>query len=434
MTTEITLRILLSLLNVLIGLGLGFFLRRQLVLRLKKRKLNNGLTQTLGVIVVLLPLLIAVGAAASIATNGLDQLLQLLPQLTGGAIIQESTSPLTTEIILRIFLSVLVVLAGLGLGLFFRLQLVRRLKKTVLDNWLTQTLGVVIVLPPLLVAAVASTGIATNGLNQLLQFWAQLTGGTTQQDIHNTIWKFVWSVVIIVLSIGVARTLSKLTLRGLGEHRLDINTRIVISRVSYILVLLFSVFWIFALWQIEITLPVAVLGTLTVAITFSIQDILKDLVAGLYILIERPFFIGDQIHTDVYTGRVVAVELRATRLRLTSGEDITIPNAMVFSGVVINNSRYAERRATVVITLPLVDFSRSETQSSIMACLKGIEEVLAKPEPGVSVSGITGENVELTVRFWITNGQLATVTDVVYALRMLLPHADLAVTENAGDV
>jgi hypothetical protein len=42
--------------------------------------------------------------------------------------------------------------------------------------------------------------------------------------------------------------------------------------------------------------------------------------------------------------------------------------------------------------------------------------------------------VELTLRFWIANGQLATVTNVVYALRTLFPSADLSVKETAGDV
>jgi small conductance mechanosensitive channel len=185
---------------------------------------------------------------------------------------------------------------------------------------------------------------------------------------------------------------------------------------------------------VAIALPVAVLGTLTIAVTFSVQDILKDLVAGLYILVEHPFFIGDQISTASYTGQVVAVELRATRLRLVSGEEVTIPNALVFGGVVINNSRYTERRATLLVTLPLVDFARDETPGRLVSCVKEHAEVIEKPEPTVTVSGIIGERVELTLRFWIANGQLVTVTEVVYSLRTLFPSADLAVKETAGDI
>ena len=338
---------------------------------------------------------------------------------------------------LRIIFSILLILVGLVIGLILRRMLVRRLKRTVLDDWLVQILGAIPVLLALLLAVAGAPGILTNGFKQLQELWQWLidTTGTSPHDVYDFGKNVVLSLLIIVFAIGGARTLSKLTLRGIGENRLAFNLRIVLNRVSYILVLAIAVFWILALWQISIELPVAVLGTLTVAISFSIQDILKDLVAGVYILLERPFFIGDQIRTDQYTGQVEAVELRATRLRLVSGEDVSIPNALIFGGIVINNSRYAERRATILITLPLEDFSREETPQKILGCLQELgEKVLAKPEPCVSVSGIMNENVELTLRFWVLTGQLATVTDVVYALRTLLSHANLSVKETAGEI
>jgi small-conductance mechanosensitive channel len=339
-------------------------------------------------------------------------------------------------ITLRIIFAIVIVLAGLGIGLWLRVLLVNRLKKTVLDDWLTQTLGVIIVLPTLLIFAVVAAGVVTNGVSQLQAFWKSLSLalGVQDMDILHFAQNGAWSLVIIIFAIGVARTFSKLTMRGIGEHRLDPNLRILIHRTSYLIVLLVAIFWILAIWQVAVALPVAVLGTLTLAITFSVQDILKDLVAGLYILVEHPFFIGDQINTASYTGQVVAVELRATRLRLVSGEEVTIPNALVFGGIVINNSRYTERRVTLTIMLPLEVFERDETPGRIVACVKEQTEVIEKPEPIVTMSGITGERVELTLRFWIANGQLATVTNVVYALRTLFPSADLSVKEAAGDV
>ena len=340
------------------------------------------------------------------------------------------------EATIRIILSIGVSLVGLVIGLFLRRLVVRRLKKTVLDDWLIHALGIIVVLPPLLIAVAGSTSIATSSLDLLNSIWQwifKLTG-VQSKDLFGVGENILWTLVIAIFAIGVARTFSKLIMRGIAEHRLDLNVRILINRITFILVMLIAAFWVLSVWQVAIALPVAVLGTLTVAITFSIQDILKDLVAGIYILLEHPFFIGDQISTDKYTGKVVAVELRATRLRLVSGEDVTIPNALVFGGVVTNNSRYPERRATIMVTLPLEDFSRDEIPAQMTGRMQELEGVLLKPEPTVAVSGITGERVELTVRFWVNNGQLATVTDVVYALRTLLPTADLSVKETAGDV
>lgn len=343
---------------------------------------------------------------------------------------------MTNNLLIRILLSILIVFIGLAIGLVLRSFLLRRLKKTVLDDWLTQLLGAVVLLIPLVVAMAGSSGIVTNGLNQLGYLWQQLNLfiNARPQDVRDFARNVLFSLFILFISIGCARTFSRITRRGLNGNHLALNIRILINRITYILVLLIAIFWILSIWQVEIVLPVAVLGTLTVAVTFSVQDILKDLVAGLYLLIERPFFIGDQINTGTYTGKVEAIELRATRLRLVSGEEITIPNALVFGGVVINNSRYAERRTTVVITISLEDFSREETPARIIGMLQELEGVLPKPEPTLAVSGIIDTNIELTLRFWIATGQLATVSDVVYALRTLLPPANLAVKEAAGDV
>ncbi len=184
----------------------------------------------------------------------------------------------------------------------------------------------------------------------------------------------------------------------------------------------------------------AVLGTLTVAITFAIQDILKDLVAGFYILMERPFHIGDQItigdetKPPTHTGVVEDVQIRATKLRIVSGEQVTVPNSLIFGGIVINNSFYGERRATISVTLPQEEFVKDETADQIIKALKEIEAVIPKPEPAVMITGYTGNSITLAVRYWVANRQQAAISEVIYSLRKVLPNADLTILEPAGNI
>lgn len=352
------------------------------------------------------------------------------------------------NIVTRIGLTVLTIVIALGIGLLLRRAVVRRLKNSVLDNWLVQTLGVLVVLPLLILAALASPIIITWDINQLNNILLRLFPGTNPPDIKNFVLNLFWTLLIIVLAFGVARTLMRVAVRGLGENRLDINMRILLGRIFYIVILVFAFFWILSFWEPALTVPVAVIGIVTVALSIAIQDIVKDLVAGFYILIEHPFRIGDQISTANYTGKVEGVQLRATKLRIVSGEEVTIPNSLVFGGVVINNTFYDERRATIAVALAQEDFAQDETPELILKTLKEITDVMAKPEPRVTVSSITGtvsgytgtvsgyttKAVTLTVRFWITSGQLTTVTEVMCRLRDALPSADLVVRESGGDV
>jgi small-conductance mechanosensitive channel len=350
-----------------------------------------------------------------------------------------------TDQIARIGLTILTILIALAIGLLLRRAVVRSLKNTVLDNWLVQTLGVLVILPLLIIAALASPIIITWDVAMLNVVLNKIFPGA---DVKSVILNLVWTVIIVALALGVARTLMKVTIRGLGESRLDINTRILMGRVFYFTILIFAFFWILSLWEPALSIPVAVIGVVTVALSISIQDIVKDLVAGFYILIERPFRVGDQISASTYTGRVEDVQLRATKLRIMSGEEVTIPNSLIFDGVVVNNTYYDERRATIAITFAQEDFVQEETPALILKTVKEINGVMAKPEPTVTVSsvtgavsgyvgavsGYTGKTITLTLRFWIVSGQPSTVTDVMCGLRDALPKADLVVRESAGDV
>jgi small conductance mechanosensitive channel len=347
---------------------------------------------------------------------------------------------------LLIFFTVLTVLIALGIGLLFRSMLVRRLKQTVLDNWIIQSLGIAVIIPVLILAIPILFVIWDNNLFN--NFWQPILKQIYMHDLPALIWNIVVTLLIIVLGVGIARTLTRLTVRALGEHRLDINTRTLLGRIFYIIVIILVVFWIFSVWNVQIGVPVAALGVITLVVTVAVQDILKDLFAGFYILMERPFHIGDQITTSNYTGKVEDVQIRATKLRLVSGEEVTIPNSLVFGGTVINNTFYEERRATITITLAQDDFVKDETPQQMLKTIKEVDTVKVKPEPTVTLSGFTGavtgytgsfsgytaKTVTLTARFWIESGQLSTVAEVMYALRTAFPTADLAVRESAGDI
>lgn len=344
------------------------------------------------------------------------------------------------DLTLRIFLIVITTLIAISIGLLLRRWLIHRLKGSVLDSWIVHTLGILIILPPLILAVPVVLFILSGGTFSTM--WDNLMAvlPVNPKDLIAPAWSLIETVLVIVLGIGIARTLMKIAVRGLGENRIDINIRNLIGRIFYIITMLIAFFWILAIWQVAIVLPVAVLGTLTLAIVFAIQDILKDLVAGFYILMERPFHIGDQItigdetKPPTHTGVVEDVQIRATKLRIVSGEQVTVPNSLVFGGIVINNSYYGERRATISVTLPQEEFVKDETANQILKALKEIEAVIPKPEPAIMITGYTGNSITLTVRYWVANREQAAISEVIYSLRRVLPNADLTILEPAGNI
>lgn len=336
------------------------------------------------------------------------------------------------NLIVRIVLSTLTVLLTLVVGLLLRRMLIQRLRKTVLDTWIIQTLGLLILLAPVLLGTIVALAI----WNYLAAF-VTAVNQTFNTNIYSIGGNLLLTLILIMLGVGFARTINTLTLRGMGEKRIDINIRTLISRIFYVLTLIIVGFWILSLWQVPLGNVVASLGIVTLVITVAIQDILKDLVAGFYLLFERPFFIGDQISVTVaptvtYVGKVEDVRLRATRLRLVGGEEITIPNTLLFGGSVINNTYYGERRAAIAITLPQSAFAGTETTSQILQAIKALDTTVEKPEPAVSFYGYAEERVKLLVRFWQASAQIMDVSDAMCALHALLPDAELEAREPIG--
>ncbi|MGA1411174.1 MAG: mechanosensitive ion channel family protein, partial [Prochlorotrichaceae cyanobacterium] len=74
---------------------------------------------------------------------------------------------------------------------------------------------------------------------------------------------------------------------------------------------------------------IGLLGLGSVAIGFAFQDIFKNFLAGILLLLESPFEIGDQIQIGEFEGEVDEITIRATQIHTYQGERILIPNSIV---------------------------------------------------------------------------------------------------------
>ena len=344
----------------------------------------------------------------------------------------------------QILIIVVTMLAALGVGLYLRHILVQLLKKTVLDNWLIQVLGFLVIIPPVILGIVVVPILSGWPPAQAGDYWNFIKALLGLPDYQSFIRNLIYSIIITVLAIGVGRTLTKLATRGMVESRLNINIRTLLGRLFSIVTMTIAFFCILFIWgNGSFTVPTAAISIITLGIAFVIQDILKNFVAGLYLLLEGPFQLGDYITTSNYTGKVEDVQLRATKLRILSGEQVIVPNAILFSEIVINKTVYRERRATITITMPQEEYDKAQTAEHIINTIKEVNGVMANPEPELSLSaiagsfggstgaasGYTGEIITLTLHFWIPESQDSVVSDAMIALRAALPRADLVIRE-----
>jgi small conductance mechanosensitive channel len=164
--------------------------------------------------------------------------------------------------------------------------------------------------------------------------------GAFYKDVVLNAPRFLVGLLEAVLIVSAVIFAGRRFQAGLRKGRLarttNLNLAILIGRLTYLSALALGIIWIAYIFGIQLTGLLTFLGALSLAITFAVQDVLKNLVAGLYLLWERPFMIGDAIKVKDVSGAVEDIQVRTTVLRADNGQLIVVPNAVLFTEIVIN--------------------------------------------------------------------------------------------------
>ncbi len=144
----------------------------------------------------------------------------------------------------------------------------------------------------------------------------------------------------------------------------------------------------------------SLLGVGGVAIGFAFRDILQNLLAGVLILVTRPFRIGDQIVAGDSEGTVEDIQVRATIIRTYDNLQVVIPNTQLFTGKVTVKTAYEMRRLQYDVEIGYGDDIET-AKRVIHETLRGLKLLRQDPAPEVFVVDLAGSSVNLRVRWWI---------------------------------
>ena len=125
-----------------------------------------------------------------------------------------------------------------------------------------------------------------------------------------------------------------------------------IIKAIKILILILGAAAVLELWGIKIGPIIAGLGLFGVAVALGAQDLFKNLISGILVLVERRFQVGDWIFVEgVIEGTVESIGFRSTVVRRFDKSLATIPNFQFAENAVINNTQTTNRRINWMIGL-----------------------------------------------------------------------------------
>ncbi|MEN9231854.1 MAG: mechanosensitive ion channel family protein [Thermostichus sp. DG02_5_bins_236] len=144
---------------------------------------------------------------------------------------------------------------------------------------------------------------------------------------------------------------------------------------------------------------IGLLGLGSVAVGFAFQDIFKNFLAGVLLLLNEPFRLNDQIVVGDFEGTVEEINIRSTQIRTYQGERVVIPNAMVFTSPITVLTDRLYRRTDLEIGL---DYNTPLPRGLqvLGEAMQGVEGVLADPPVEIDVAGFGDSSIDFVVRYW----------------------------------
>jgi small-conductance mechanosensitive channel len=159
---------------------------------------------------------------------------------------------------------------------------------------------------------------------------------------------------------------------------------------------------ILALEQVnfDVTSFVAGLGIAGVTVGFALQDIARNFVSGILLLVRQPFNIGDAVEVAGHAGTVKEITTRDTVIETWDGIMEIIPNIDVFTNPIVNYSELPLRRRTVTIGLGYGQDVEQAKQIFLQA-IRNVEGVQDEPAPEILAEGLGDSAMTLAARFWV---------------------------------
>lgn len=232
-----------------------------------------------------------------------------------------------------------------------------------------------------------------------------------RENVH-VIYRYLVAAAVIAASYYAGRQLSKPIYRARAEVKPEVLHNI--ARLVRLAAILIGIAVALSIVGIDLGGLLLAAGFTGLVIGLAAQQTLSNLFAGLTLIFEDRIRVGDSVRIGNDWGMVESVGIMSTKIRLWSGEVLTIPNSVVVSSPIYNFSRSVARRAEVSIGISYTS-DIGKAIEVIRSVLWENELVLAEPEPMVIVDSLGESSVNLKVLFWLPAQEFWTVRREVIA-------------------
>ena len=208
------------------------------------------------------------------------------------------------------------------------------------------------------------------------------------------------AILIFLIGLIINKLVSKYLLKILAKTKLDSMLHRFIQHGASIAIWVVVIMSILGKFGIDSSTIITVLAACGAAVALALQGSLSNLASGLLIMASKQFKSGDVISAAGETGTVKSIDLLYTTIITPDQKYITIPNASLTGGNVVNVTATGKRRIDVNIGIAY-NASVDEARKALIMLAESTEGVLKDPAPECDVIEYSDSAIILFFRCWV---------------------------------
>jgi small conductance mechanosensitive channel len=255
--------------------------------------------------------------------------------------------------------------------------------------------------------------------------------------------RLLGALLILLVGLWLAKRLSRTLDKVLERTHTEVTLRGFLRNVTYGAMVVVVILASLQSMGFAPASLFAVLGAAGLGIGLALKDSLSNMVAGVQLIVQRPFRAGDHIVAANMEGTVEQVKVFQTRLRTNDNRLLILPNSLITAAAITNFTAVLKRRIELATSVGHNE-NLQRAREKLLEVARTHPKVLQEPEPTVVVVGLAADNrLNLELRAWAktpdvlgVRGELAeAVRDAMNELGVGVPapQRDLRVYHHDAD-
>ena len=206
------------------------------------------------------------------------------------------------------------------------------------------------------------------------------------------------ALVLLVVGLLVIRLVMTIVQKLLDKSKLEKAAHSLIKSLARTVLYLLLGLMVADKLGIDVTGIIALASVLTLAVSLAVQNMLANVIGGFTLLYTKPFHSGDYVDIGAESGTVTEIGMAYTKLVTPDNKMISIPNATVVAGDIVNYSVTGTRRVDITARAAYCVPTQKVLDALVLAGT--VDKVLVTPAPSAVITNYGDSAIEYSLRVW----------------------------------